>query len=247
MKFFVPTIALLLGALIVAITLVACQRASGPAAGKATLIVQVVAEPKDGAGQPSAIDAYGNPSDSSMGSGKYEFVDYNAVGDIVVYLQPIDAAAAPAPPPITFPLDLKKPADGILGVVSVGQSVTIQNAAAKSANFYSASDGNDFDLGALAPGTTATYTVKSPGVIEVWTDVLQNPIAVLYAAPSPLVRTAGSGQLLEFDNIPPGQYKLVSWHPRLPGHESTLTLPADQTTKATVKVTVNGLPTVPSR
>jgi hypothetical protein len=46
---------------------------------------------------------------------------------------------------------------------------------------------------------------------------------------------------VEFRDLPPGKYRAVTWHPRLPGHSIDLDLTAGQVTSATVKVSVNGL------
>jgi hypothetical protein len=223
---------------------IGCGRSSGPASGKANLQIWVLAEPKSGAEQPAAYDSYGNSS-SNLGSGKYELVDYAALDNIVVYLQPADSIVAPAATDITLPIDLKKPADALMGVVSVSQKVTLQNTGTKPANFYSQSDGNNFDLGIISPGESASWTVQSPGTIEIWTDSLQNPVGVLYAAPNSLCRLTQAGTIVEFKDLAPGQYKIVSWHPRLPGHFNDVTLSPDQVTKTTIQVTVNGLPVVP--
>jgi hypothetical protein len=61
------------------------------------------------------------------------------------------------------------------------------------------------------------------------------------------VSLARSGSSVDFTNLPPGQYKLASWHPRLPGYETILTLSPDQIAAATIKVGVNALPKVGPR
>jgi hypothetical protein len=83
--------------------------------------------------------------------------------------------------------------------------------------------------------------VKSPGLIEILSDSVRDPVAKVYATPSALVRLTSAGQTLEFRDLKPGLYKVATWHPRLPGHEISLDLPVDQVTSAIVKVGVNGL------
>jgi hypothetical protein len=123
----------------------------------------------------------------------------------------------------------------------------VRNTGAGAGNLYSVSDGNDFNLGSVAPGTTATFTARSEGLIEILNASLKDPVALVYVAPSPWVSLAKSGGTVEFNNLPPGQYRIASWHPRLPGSETTVTLAANQSSTATIKVGVNTLPKVGSR
>ena len=50
---------------------------------------------------------------------------------------------------------------------------------------------------------------------------------------------------VKFLDLPPGLYRVTSWHPRLPGTSTDVTLTADKTAKMTVSVGVNSLPKVP--
>ncbi len=177
--------------------------------------------------------------------GDYERVDYTALANIVVWLQPLDkpSDAGAAPPDATIDLNPRKPADGLTAAACVGQRIVFRNTGDKPADLYSVSDGNEFDLGSVVPGAGVAYTVKQNGLIEVLTSDLADPIANVYAAPSPWFGLTRAGKTIEFNDLAPGPYKIMSWHPRLPGHEIAATLQPDRVATASIMVSVNGLPT----
>jgi hypothetical protein len=218
-----------------------CQSAPRPAAGLAALQVRVVAEPKAGAA-PAAqgVKVYDAPSKKAYGA--FEPVDYANLDQIVVWVErrPPDTTLQGLPS-ITVPLAPGKSAPN-LRVACVTQTISFRNDAARAMNLYSVSDGNNFDLGSLAPGGVAAYKVRGPGLIEVLTDSIEQPIATIYAAPSRWVALAHAGETIDFQNLPPGEYRVVSWHPRLPGSQTTATLRANEVGTASIKVGVNSLP-----
>jgi hypothetical protein len=231
----------------IAATVSGCQSAPKPAPGMASLRVKLIAEPKQGLpdDRPGMYD-YGAAGPTDLGKGDFERVDYAGLTEIVVWAQP-RAQSSHAPAAITVDVNARKPAASVTAAASVGQQLVLRNAGPQPANVYSVSDGNDFDLGTLATGASATYTVRSPGLIEVLTDAAKDPIAQVYAAPSPWVKVGRSGQSIDFTDLPPGPCKVVSWHPRLPGYETQLTLAPDQSATTSIKVGVNALPKVAGR
>jgi hypothetical protein len=232
-----------------------------PAPGTASLRVQVTAQPKaaytaanhrvplydvePGFGYSAGNGEFGpRPVDSAPSD--YEKVDYTALDDVVIWLEPADGAKvnAASPPDVSIDVDPQKAADAdeLTAAVAVGQRVILHNHGSKSGTVYSVSDGNEFQLGSVSPGGSGSLTVQSPGSIEVVTTSLDGAIARLYAAPTPWVRLVRAGQTVQFDDLPPGRYAIVSWHPRLPGHKTSVELTADKTSKAQITVGVQGLP-----
>ena len=216
--------------------------AAPPSPGLSVAQLQIIAEPKEGL-----------PDDSAQ-AGEYvtavmEKVDYANLPDIVVWLEPSGGNSFDASKFAAAPIDVdpQHAAGGIAAAVSVGQQIVLHNTSPAPAHLYSVSDGNDFDLGKVAPGADASYTIKSAGLIEVLTDSLLDPVAKIYAAPTAWVRLTAAGKTVEFRDLPPGQYKAVTWHPRLPGREMPITLSADQVTTAVAKVGVNDLPKISAR
>jgi hypothetical protein len=232
-----------------------CQTgSSAPAQGMANLRVAVSAQAKIGANMANAhvsvFDEPGNrPADAPNAMQK---VDYNSLADIVVWLEPIENVQPPKLPLISefhqvIDVNPQIPATDLAACASIGYSIQLRNHGEKPANFYSVSDGNEFDAGVIQPGESAGFTPKSAGLIEVFTDSLAQPVARIYVAPTPWARLTQSGQTVEFHNLPPGKWKIVSWHPRLPGHDTVVDLMPDQTSNSAVDVSVNGLPQVSAR
>ncbi len=177
-------------------------------------------------------------------------VDYSDLPDIVVWLEPASGAAPPGAAPMpdaTVDVSPARPYPGRIISVSVGQKVVFHNTSSKAGAVYSVCDGNEFSLASVPPDGAGSYTIHSPGAIEVLTDPAREPMAELYAAPTRWVLPARSGAQIVFNNVPRGRYRLVSWHPRLPGTEAAVTLSVNTVTDATIKVGVNDLPKVNGR
>lgn len=221
-----------------------CQTAARPSSGLADLRVRVMAEPKQGVPNPTGrVQVYDAAAHNS--SGAFEKVDYSSLDNIVVWVEPVMA------PPMAQIVALRSlsvsvPAVGDDSIVAacVGQKLVVTNRSGRAMDIYSVSDGNDFDLGSIAAGGQGAYVIKSGGLIEILTDSSDQPLARVYAAPSCYVAETHSGAEVTFANLPPGDYRISSWHPRLPGSTVAVHLSADQTQSASITVGVNSLPKI---
>src|SRR5688572_18316975 len=97
-----------------------------PAPGRAALVVTVRAEPKSGyrdtTGQSGAYEV------GAVGAGRaYETIDYRALDDIVVWVEPAGAVEVPAPPE-SLAIDVGRPS-GALRVSGLNEPWTIRNSA----------------------------------------------------------------------------------------------------------------------
>lgn len=231
--------------LILAIFLAAgCQATPPLAPGRADLVVHVQAQPKVGAQPPpQKVAVFDTPAPQDYGD--FAKVDYSDLGQIVVWLEPTNGPAEQkAPKPVTVDINPSKTVSGVRHVASVGQQIILRNASPSPQTIYSVSDGNDFDFESVPAGGQVSYSARSPGLIEILTNSPSaNPVQI-YVAPSPWVRLTRSGETIQFDNLPPGQYRLVSWHPRLPGSRETLILTPGHVTDTSIDVSVNSLPKV---
>ncbi|HSV16108.1 MAG TPA: hypothetical protein VLI90_17740 [Tepidisphaeraceae bacterium] len=250
MRFAIAPLLLPLPALMLSL-LVGCAgngATSPPQSGAAALIVDVKANPKAGY-RPANYHVLVYDAPTPATPADFEKVDYAALDEVVVWVEPTNAAGATSGDnadllPARLDVDPQKASDHLAAAVSVGQRLIFRNTGDKPGAVYSVSDGNNFHLGTLAPGARGEYTVQSPGLIEVVTTSLADPIATVYAAPTRWVRLTRAGQRIYFNDLPPGRYKIVSWHPRLPGHETTVNLPSDRVMRASIAVGVNGLPKI---
>lgn len=231
---------------ILGLMLTGCQAAQQPTNGLAELRVTARAEPKQGVRPPPRdVSVYDKPSAPDRGA--FEPVDYASLENIVVWVEPaggiIPATAfSQIGPPVRVDVTDHPPADGKLSAVGVGHNLVLTNRSGRTISVYSVSDGNDFDLGALAPGAEGWYAVRSPGLIEVLAESVEQPIARIYAAPTPSVTVTHSGGAVTFVGLQPGPYRIHSWHLRLPGTETTVELFANRVQDASISVGVNALP-----
>jgi len=234
--------ALLFGCLFV-IAAVGCGVQPKP--GMSAAEVSVVAKPKSGAPKKFVhVPVYDAAPVAAGATGQFEQVDYDNLSDIIVWLEPEPASATANTEPVSpksIPINVDKPSTEVIAA-SVGQQVTLLNQSPGTVSLYSVTDGNEFDTGPIAPGATASFTVQSPGAIEILADPSKPPVAQLYAAPSAHVARVESGHSVTFNNVPPGAYQAVSWHPRLPGGSTPVILTPDNLARCTLTVGVNNLP-----
>jgi hypothetical protein len=106
------------------------------------------------------------------------------------------------------------------------------------------SEGNEFDLGRLAPGATKDQPLKSPGLIELLDGDTFDVVARVYVAPGWGARIAPVGEATTFRDLDPGEYRVAAWHERMPGDEKSVTLAADRTREVNLLIGVNALPKV---
>lgn len=230
--------------LVVALLVLGCNKKSGPAPGMSALKVHVQAEPKPGVKPPPAPSA--TDTSAAVDYSAFDRFDYSNLDHIVVWLEPASQSASQTPPaPLMLEIDPSRAPPELSNVASVGQQIILHNASSGPLSIYSVSDGNEFDAGAVPPQGQGQFTVKSAGAIEIIAGTAAEPM-VIYAAPTRWVAMAKAGETAEFNDVPPGQYRLISWHPRLPGSQTDVSLTADQTAEATIAVSVNSLPKVVS-
>jgi hypothetical protein len=212
-----------------------------PDAGMAAAEVRVIAKPKAGLTEGFArVPVYDAAPVRPAAAGAFEHVDYSQLTDIIVWLQPATTGAAITPSSLSLDIDPGNPS-ATVHPASVGGKVLFHNRSSHAVAIYSVSDGNEFELPAIAPGATGEYTIRSEGMIELLSDPARPPIAQLYAAPSPWVARVRSGRSIMFNHVPPGQYQAICWHPRLPGSSAELTLSAGELARSTLTVGVNSL------
>ena len=216
---------------------------AGPAKGKANLAVTVVAVPKTGA---KPFKAYQTDQEraahASHSTGELELVNYEHLDEVVLWLDSSGSAttsAAELRVPVT-----PKPAKAALFAASAGANATIENKGAKPMRVYSVSEGNEFDLGTLAPGEAKAQRLASTGLIELLDGETFDIVARVYVVGGRDARVTRSGEVITFRDLDPGAYRINAWHERLPGGERSITLAADVVREIDLPIGVNVLPKV---
>jgi hypothetical protein len=243
----VRTTGTLILALILALLATGCGGGGGddsvaPAKGKANLKVTVVAKPKTGAKpfksyQPTEAEK----AEAAASKGDFELVDYDHLEGIVVWLESGGTAHTPGNVKISVQPKPQKPP---LFAASVGDTASIANGGGKPVKLYSVSEGNEFDLGHLAPGAAKDQPLKSPGLIELLDGDTFEVVARIYVAPGWGARIVPAGEATTFRDLDPGEYRVAAWHERMPGDEKSVTLVADRTREMNLLIGVNALPKV---
>jgi len=220
-----------------------CESAPTIAPGASAVRLSVQAKPKAGAPLASSrVYVYDTPLGKKP-HGDYEQVDYSDVNNIVVWLEPSAASKAVPAEPVHVGF-LPGRIYGPMHAACVGQKLMLHNRSSHAEKLYSVSDGNEFETPIIAPDAMYEYTVRNEGPIEILADSTKEPVANVYAAKSSFVAEAHSGQVITFTDVPPGPCKIIAWHPRLPGAETTTTLVPNQLNNATIQIGVNSLPKV---
>lgn len=202
-------------------------------AGKLSVTVQALSH-KDM--KPPKVDEYSGLPVDPKGAAR---VDYKKLGDIVVYAEAVGVPDASKPLDAALAAKLPEPGKSpplVLG--SVGGELSIKNATDKVQTFYSMADGNSFRLEALKPGETRKAPLAAAGDFDLLIESSDDPVAHIFVAPTARARLATAGDTVEWKDVPPGEYRVTTWHPRLPGITRAVKLEDLKTAKLTVSVGV---------
>jgi len=129
--------------------------------------------------------------------------------EIVVWLEPADAADAPALPTehVTLLQKDKTFMPHVLAI-TVGSTVDFPNADPIFHNAFSVFDGQIFDVGLYPPGTSKAVRFHRPGVVRVFCNIHPSMSAVIVVLDTPYFTKMGREGEYEIANLPPGQYQL---------------------------------------
>ena len=154
------------------------------------------------------------------------------VADAVVTLQSGDGAgAARNDTPVTRVIDQKNlmfmP---YVQVFRPGDAVVFRNSDRTRHHVYSFSQAKAFEF-VLAPGQRSPpLTLDKAGVVAVGCNIHDRMATYLYISAAPWIAQSRSDGLAVFPDLPPGNYAVTTWHPRLrPGRS--------EASRATVVIT----------
>jgi plastocyanin len=154
--------------------------------------------------------------------------------DAVVYLESKDAAAAVKPLQGAEVAQAGRQFDPQVRVVTVGTAVQFPNHDTVRHQVYSFSDTRKFEL-KLYAGTTASPVVfDKSGIAVLGCNIHDNMVAWIIVVATPYFGRSGADGKLSLDKLPPGNYRLRTWHTHLPvgaaALDQALTVPASGTT-----------------
>jgi len=138
--------------------------------------------------------------------------DYSGV---VVWLEPLEEKTNPKPTRAPTILHKNKTFVPHVLAVEVGTKVAFPNRDPFFHNAFSNYDGQIFDIGLHAPGTTREVTFRRPGVVRVFCNIHPTMSAVVVVVDTPYFAVSDASGKFSVPEVPPGEYELRVFHERV--------------------------------
>jgi plastocyanin len=81
-------------------------------------------------------------------------------------------------------------------------------------NAFSSYNGQPFDLGLYAPGSTKSFRFSREGIVRVFCNIHSAMSAVIVVLATPYFATTSRDGSFQIPNVPPGEYQLTVFHER---------------------------------
>jgi plastocyanin len=138
----------------------------------------------------------------------------NDYADVVVWLSPLTDDPMPLPKKRAELLQKDKKFTPHLLVVSAGTSVDFPNLDPIFHNAFSNFDGQIFDIGLYAPGSSRAVRFDRPGIVRIFCNIHPSMSAIIVVVDTPYFTTTDDTGKFSFQNIPPGAYRIHFFHER---------------------------------
>lgn len=134
---------------------------------------------------------------------------HESLGDIIVWLKPAqqNATLSVAPEHVQL-LQKDKMFHPHVLPITVGSTVDFPNADPIFHNAFSSFDGQIFDVGLYAPGTSKSIHFHEPGIVRVFCNIHPTMSAVILVLDTPFFGRVGPDGRYRITKIPPGSYEL---------------------------------------
>jgi hypothetical protein len=223
-----------LALLVLALLAIGCQPA-GPG-----IAVNVRAEPKKGYTPPEDPEYGGDSGPVQPAGHAFHRIDYRQLAGIVVWVEPLGGAGVLSGAPLNATVNVSSdkaanPDDFNVEVASVGGTISL--AGSSGAYILRTQAGDVMDA---KPGQPVS--ASKPGLIEIISDSSDDVVGRVYVTPTSRARKAVNGQRVSFAPLPPGQYRVSTWHPILPGTSQVVDVAEGKMSTLTLTVGVNALP-----
>ncbi len=137
-----------------------------------------------------------------------------SLADCVAFLEPLEAAVTAVGP--SRPVAIRTLGKQFIPRVSLatpGTEVTFPNLDHILHNVFSVTQGNRFDTGHYRPGDAPKVRVTNPGLVKLYCNVHHQMNAFLWVVTTPFAQVLDGKTGVQFDQVPPGTYRLRLWHP----------------------------------
>jgi plastocyanin len=148
--------------------------------------------------------------------------------DAIVYIQQVPGAVKPPAKPVTMDQGKMRFTPHVLPIVS-GTTVSFLNSEPLQHNVFSP-DNEKYNLGTWPQGQTKDYAftkcTKFPCVYTQLCRIHPEMEAFIVVLQNPFFAVSDKDGHYEVDDIPPGQYTVGVWHPKLKGPAKPVTVAA---------------------
>jgi len=155
--------------------------------------------------------------------------------DVIVYLEKVDGMfEPPAENPVIDQINLIF-IPHILPVI-VGTTVEFTNSDNVRHNVFSPSKAKKFNLGTYASGVSREVTFEKPGIITILCNVHQEMSAYIVVLENPYYSVTGPEGTFALEDVPPGEYTVMTWHEKLKKTKQTVTVNSGETSIVNFKL-----------
>ena len=136
--------------------------------------------------------------------------------DCVAILEPIDAPVkVPGPGGLLVIKTVNKEFSPRVSLATPGTEASFPNMDAILHNVFSVTPGNTFDTHYYLPGAAHAPKVKlqGPGLVKLYCNVHHSMNAFVWVVETPFAQLLEKRSGVEFNQVPPGNYRLRLWHP----------------------------------
>ena len=164
--------------------------------------------------------------------GKVEYRSPRWVRDTVVYIEQVDGAFEPVDAVIDQKGSTFTPK---FTAVIVGATVTFTNSDPTDHNVYSP-DG-EYDLGTKPQGETLERKFEEPGVYTQLCKLHPTMIAYVIVTQNPYQAVSDTEGSFKIEDVPAGQYRLLTWNERYRAEPIEVTVTEGGTTEVSIELT----------
>ncbi len=141
------------------------------------------------------------------------------VGDLIVWLTPLDAPLPPAPatPPEAEIVQQGEEFTPYTLPVRVGTRVRFPNLDDVQHHVYSLSKPKKFDIPLHGGATDESIVIDRAGIVPVGCNIHDWMLAYVVVVDTPWFATSNAQGRVQLTDLPAGRYTLEAWHPQLRG------------------------------
>lgn len=155
---------------------------------------------------------------------------------VVMYLESVrGASGAGQPKPAVMRQHGGVFAPHVLPVLA-GSTVDFPNDDPFYHNVFSLSRAREFDLGRFPRGESKRVTFPKPGVVQVFCHIHADMSAYIIVLDNPWFVVPGADGRFSLENVPPGDYRLITWHERIKPMVTPVRVSAGNTTSLQLRI-----------